>query len=201
VVRSGEMLPGEPFDALCKITSLSYERGGAAGYILLVGRGHPALTTVISLERTVPLHKYRAIRKLLETTDSTSALLCDGRDVYGLGSVDSSDHPDVFAVTIPAHATWQFAHNGRQLMRVSYGSPSLPQPLLDRAAFADALDRVLGAGDIEPLWRVIEAAASAGHGATVVVSAGAAMEALRCWPTRSMSTAPTLCVGMVVVGG
>lgn len=64
-------------------------------------------------------------------------------------------------------------------MRVAYGSPSLPRPLLDRAAFADALDRVLGAGDMDRLWLVIEAAASAGHGATVVVSVDAAGEALR----------------------
>lgn len=180
VVRSGEMLAGEPFDALCKITSLSYERGGAAGFILFVGPKHPALATVIFLERTVPLHEYRAIRKLLETTDSTTSLLCDGRDVYGLGSVhDGSDSPDVFAVTIPAHATWQMNHGSHQLMRVNYGSPSLPRPLLDRAAFADALDRVLGAGDMDRLWLVVEAAASAGHGATVVVSADGAGEAVR----------------------
>lgn len=179
IVRSGEMLAGEPFDALCKVTSLSYERAGAAGNILFLGPEHSSLTTVITFERAVPLHQSRAIRKLLETTDTTTALLCDGSAVYGLGYVADDDSPDVFSVAVPAHATWQLNHHERELMRVSYGLPELPRPLLDRAAFVDTVQRVVGPADVDRLWTIIEAATASGHGATIVVSAEAAAEAAR----------------------
>lgn len=179
VVRSGEMLAGEPFDALCKVTSLSYERGGAAGQIVFVGPEHKSLTTVITFERAVPLHQTRSIRKLLETTDTEVALLCDGSAVYGLGYVADDDSKDVFRVTVPAHATWQLNHLDLELIRVSYGLPALPRPLLDRAAFADTVERVVGTADVDALWAIVEAATTAGHGATIVVSADAAAEAAR----------------------
>ncbi|HEY5170834.1 MAG TPA: hypothetical protein VIK54_03810, partial [Acidimicrobiia bacterium] len=59
------------------------------------------------------------------------------------------------------------------------GAPTLPRPLIDRAAFADAVDRIVGGGDLDGLWRIVEAAAASGHGATVVVSADAPGESAR----------------------
>lgn len=179
VVRSGEMLAGEPFDALCRVMSLSYERAKAWGQILFVSPEHTSLTTVIALERSVRLDQSRAIRKLLATTDTTTALLCDGTAVYGLGFVADDDSTDVFSVTVPAHATWQLNHRDRELMRVSYGLPALPRPLLDRAAFADTVARIVGPACVDRLWTVIEAATASGHGATIAVSADAPSEAAR----------------------
>lgn len=178
MVRSGSLLAGEVFDALCAITSLAYERAEATGSIVFARSDHPNLEVIVRFRRSVAQHQARAVRKLLETTNEQTSLLCDEQGFYGLGRV-REDADDIFTVFIPAHATWLLSHEGTELMKVSYRLAALPRPLLDRRLFVDTVDRVIGPADNDALWALVESAASSGHGSTLVVSSDAAREADR----------------------
>lgn len=179
VMRTGGM-PGDLLEVMEGITSLEYERSGAAGRLVIVGRSR-SVESRSSLARAVPLRDARAVRKLLEVSDEQVALLTDGSKVFGLGDVNTSlvDERPAFEIVVPSHATFELRHEGTALMRVDYGRPKLPRPLLDRERFDDALARVLGVIDTSRLWIIVEAAAGAGHGTIIVISADAVAESAR----------------------
>ncbi len=196
VVRSGQMLGGEPFETLNEITALAYEKTPALGELLVVRPDHPALSLHVELTNPVSIREHRAVRKLIETTDKEASLLTDGRDVYGVGRVDDIDqHADVFRVSLPAHATWEMSSGGRGLMRVAYGKATLPRPVLDRSAFEEVLTRRLDGANSDLLWPYVEAAAVSRHGTTIVVSAGADAEAQRLAGEATLIAPARLSVG------
>ncbi|MBV6510052.1 MAG: hypothetical protein JJLCMIEE_03171 [Acidimicrobiales bacterium] len=178
-MRTGGM-PGDLLEVLEGIVSLEYERSAADGRIVVVGQSR-ALTVRSVLARAVSLRDSRAIRKLLEVSDEDVALLTDGSKVFGLGDIESreSDDSPAFEIIVPSHATFELRHDGVALMRVAYGRPALPRPLLDRIRFDDVVKRVLAVEDTTILWTIVEAAAGGGHGTIIVVSADAEGEAER----------------------
>ncbi len=179
VMRTGGM-PSDLLEVMEGITSLEYERSGAAGRLVIVGRSRGVESRAV-LARAVALREARAVRKLLEVSDGDVALLTDGSKVFGLGEVDTSrvDEGTAFEIVIPSHATFELRHDGTALMRVAYGRPKLPRPLLDRERFDDVIARVLGVMDTSRLWMIVEAAAGAGHGTVIVISTDALAEAAR----------------------
>jgi CTP:molybdopterin cytidylyltransferase MocA len=178
-MRTGGM-PGDLLEVLEGIVSLEYERSAAAGRIVVVGQSR-ALAVRSVLARAVSLRDSRAIRKLLEVSDEDVALLTDGSKVFGLGDIESHGSGDrpAFEIIVPSHATFELRHDGVALMRVAYGRPALPRPMLDRGRFDDVVTRVLAVKDTTILWTIVEAAASSGHGTIIVVSADAEGEAER----------------------
>jgi hypothetical protein len=182
VIRSGGV-PSDLLDRLSSVVSLAYERDQAHGRLLVVAPSHPRLESRGQLARAVSMTESRAVRKLLEISDHEVAILFDGRDVFGFGAVASpvevSDDPAVFEIVVPGHATFELRHNRVPLMRVAYGQPALSRPLLDWSIFDEAVRRTIGDAEIELLWRLVNAAASAGHGTTIVISADAVGEAAR----------------------
>lgn len=180
VIRSGEMIPAEPFDTLNALTAQTYERAPAEGGIVFISAEDSSASILMRLRRTVSLRESRAVRKLLETTDKSLALLTNGSEVYGLGRVDDTKASnDVFRVSVPSHAMWQLSAGANSLMKVSYGRASLPRPVLDRDAFYDVATRLIEEVDIDLLWSYVDEAAGAGHGTTLVISSDAEGEAQR----------------------
>lgn len=179
VMRTGGM-PTDLLEVMESITSLEYERSSARGRVVIVGQSEGVELRSV-LARAVALRDVRAVRKLLEVSDEHVALLTDGSRVFALGDIDTlvEDAPPAFEIVVPSHATFELRHRGAALMRVTYGRPRLPRPLLDRKRFDDIITRVLGVFDTSTLWMIVQAAAGAGHGTIILISDSASAEAAR----------------------
>jgi len=167
------------------ISSLRYEGAEGVGKLLLARRYHPNLEEVFALTCPTPLTDYRAVRKLLEMTTSDVSLLADGENVYALGRqighYDAS-REDLFLINFVTHYAWEFQHDGKVLMRSSYGLPSLPRTRLNRSKFRKDLKRTFDLTDplkVERLWDVVLEASRQKHGTLVVVTTEALAEADR----------------------
>ena len=156
------------FSLVNEFASLGYERTAAAGRLVIARREKTADRLYVRLQRPVPLRQSRSIRKLLELSDDSNAVLADHEGVYGLGACASA--LDVVEISVTDHAEWELSVDGSPLVRVSYGQATLPQPLLDADEFVDAARRILGHADIDRIWEIIQGIQGSGHGTTLVVS-------------------------------
>lgn len=97
-----------------------------------------------------------------------------------MGSIKPGNDDDVFEVDLVAHATWELRRRQDALLRVSYGKPTVPRPVLDAHLIIDALERVLGShADVDGLLELARGASRAHAGSTLVISEDAATEADR----------------------
>ena len=169
------------YRSLNSITSRVYEGAGASGRLLFVSPDHVELEVASRLAARVPLSSTRAVRKLLETTDNSVALLSHEGGIFGFGRLHGSgDSEKVFEVEVTGHATWELRNAAKTLLRVSYGRPTLPKPTFDAGWAADVLARILGKiASIDELITLISAATTARHGTALVISQDAAAEAER----------------------
>lgn len=179
--RTGNFDLGSAFNALNGTTARAYEGAAASGRVLLVAPDHEGLEVRARFAEPVGLQGARAIRKLLQTTGPTLALLVHDGGAYGLGEIRTGNvSEDVFEVAITAHATWELRHREGTMLRVAYGEAALPRPMFDERLVADTLDRILGpSAQVDRLMVLISAASTAAHGTTLVISAQAATEAER----------------------
>jgi DNA integrity scanning protein DisA with diadenylate cyclase activity len=173
------------FHTLNTISSLRYEGAEGVGKLLLARRHHPNLEEVFALTCPTPLSDYRAVRKLLEMTTADVSLLADGENVYALGRLvgpyDAS-REDLFIINFVNHYVWEFQHDGKVLMRINYGQPSLPRARLNRTRFRKDLKRTFHLTDpikIERLWDVVLEASRQKHGTLLVITTEALAEADR----------------------
>ena len=104
----------------------------------------------------------------MELTDHTTALLTDGRAIYGLGECVSA--PDVARIIIEGHAKWSLSINNTTLMKVSYEHATLPKQILDKDLFRDVARRTVRAVEVERIWDIFQCALDNDHGTTIVVS-------------------------------
>ena len=170
--------PADLFSRMNRVTSLSYERAGAEGRLLIAGSDSTADSVRVRFHRPVALHNERIVRKLLELSDDATAVLADHSRAYGLGTCTSTS-PDAVEVLVRGHADWELRFGGLALVRVSYGRARLPVPLLDRGKFEDIAMRTVGSADLDRIWAVVEAAQAARRGMTLVVSDAPEAEASR----------------------
>jgi hypothetical protein len=169
------------FRSLNEITARAYEGSGAHGRLLLASPDNPGIEVVTRLDSAVNLNAGRAVRKLLQTSNRSFALLVHDGGVYGLGRLRDGEEPQaVYEIEVTAHATWELRRGSDTLMRVAYGAASLPSPMLDVQALEDTIERVFESrADTDYLVSLIAAATTARHGTTLVVSADASGEAER----------------------
>ena len=160
--------PTDLFRFANEVSSLTYERSGAKGHLVVTDTDNLANKLKISLQKPVRLGEARSIRKMLELTDETTALLTDSRVVYGLGECISA--PDVARISIEGHSKWTLSINDTALIRVDYEHASLPKQILDKDLFEDVARRKVGAVDVERIWEIFQSAMDNDHGATIVVS-------------------------------
>ena len=169
--------PCDLFSSVNEFASLSYERGGATGHIVIAPYGRANDRLQVRFQHPVPLRRARSIRKLLELSDDSTSILVDDQGAYGLGSLASG--PDVVEISITGHAEWELRIDGSPLVRVSYGQATLPRPLLNVDAFRDTAERILGTIELSRIWAIIQQAQASGHGMALVVSSDPVREADR----------------------
>jgi hypothetical protein len=169
--------PADLFQAVNAFVSLSYERAGAGGHLVITNKEKACQSARVRFQRPISLREARIMRKLLELSDDSTSVLTDGQSAYGLGTSDPA--PDTVEISVRGHATWELSVDGSALVKVTYGQAALPRPLLDFANFADSAARTVGSIDTEGIWQLIQAAQVSGHGTTLVLSSSPAEEAAR----------------------
>lgn len=178
--RSGNFRSPYFLHAITLISQRTYEGASAGGRLLLTKSENADIEVSARLATSVPLSSTRRVRKLLETTDHSTALLVDDSGVFGFGSAPKPDAHDVFEIAVTSHATFELRTQDVGLLRISYGAPSLPQLVLDTEHFADVCRRVLGSSaPTDLLTKLVSTASLASHGTTLVVTTAAETEANR----------------------
>ena len=173
-------MPADLFPTVNAFTSLSYERAAAGGHLVIASSETAGDWARVRFQQPVPFRDARSMRKLLELSDDSTSILADnmsGLRAYGLGSYRSG--PRVAEISVRAHAEWELSMDGSPLVRVTYGHPTLPRPLLDSSRFAGTAKRTVGAIDLGRIWEIVEEAQGSGHGTTLVVSNDPAGEVAR----------------------
>ena len=161
-------LPTDLFRNSNEVSSLTYERSGAKGHLVVTDVDNLANKLKVTLQNPVGLGEARSVRKMLELTDETTDLLTDGRAIYGLGECLSA--PDVAQITIEGHSRWSLSINGTILMKVANEHATLPKPILDKDLFRDVALRKVGAVEVDRVWDIFQCALDNDHGTTIVVS-------------------------------
>ncbi|OUJ71843.1 hypothetical protein BXP70_21060 [Hymenobacter crusticola] len=173
------------YDACNGVAALRHEGDEGVGTMLVARRHHPAVVPVLTLETPIPLRDHRSIRKLLELSEGRTSLVTDASDVFGLGYlVERSDpqYEPIFTVHFTKHYSWELSHDGYVMMKVVSNTPRLPQGRVDEANFTRAVRRVfphLDDNGISYLWELTQNASSQPTGTILVISEGAAQEAVR----------------------
>ncbi|MGH3191699.1 MAG: hypothetical protein ACRDPY_28640 [Streptosporangiaceae bacterium] len=196
MVRSALHLTGYDFGSeavpeLQSFVSLLYEGRPNAGRLVIAPQDDPAVSVEVGLAQPVLLSNQRQLRKLLEPTGLGMALLMRDRDVYGLGTATSGDgvsHERIFEITIGSSGTWHLARAGTRLLTVQDSLPKLPAPQLDTPLLKDIITRILPAADLDKLVSLATAASNNRHGAMLIISSGAAAEAIRLAPQATLTT-------------
>ena len=176
VYRASRM-PADLFDMVNEFSAMTYERGGAAGHLVISDADTLRPYLQITFQNPVPLREARSIRKILELTNETTSVLADYRYAYGLGSAFSDTN--TVEVSITGHAKWELAMDGQSFLRVAYGLATLPKRPISRADFEDTVRRIVGNAQFGRIWQVIQSVQETGHGATIVISADPQIESER----------------------
>lgn len=197
VSRTGQDFAQGCRDAFDAVSAQTYEGRAGLGSIVLARRGHPAVQEEISFDHPVPITVPRSFRKVLEMAGRGLALLCDGREVYGLGQVDDDAYrrsdEDVFVARIVGNGSWELWHAGTPFLRMDNGQPGMPRDLMDPDTFSDTLKRVFpkaSAEDAQALWGMAEACTRQMHGTMLVVHPDAEAEGERLLP-QAHTISPT----------
>ena len=161
-------LPNDLFSFVSEVSSTTYERSGAKGHLVLTSPDKLANKLKVTFQNRVRLRETRSVRKLLELTDETQALLTDGQEIYGLGQCIPA--PDVARITIDGHARWFLSVDDIVLMKVAYEHATLPKQILDKDLFRDVAGRKVAALEVERIWDIFQCALDSGHGTTIVIS-------------------------------
>ena len=161
-------LPTDLFRLANHFSSLTYERSGAKGHLVVTNPDNLVNKLTVTVQDPVRLRDARSARKMLELTDETKALLTDGGVIFGLGECLSA--PDVATITIEGHAKWSLSVNGTTLMKVANEHAALPKPILDKNLFRDVARRKVGSVEVERIWDIFQCALENDHGTTIVIS-------------------------------
>ncbi len=172
------------FNACSTISSLGYEQSVASGRIILSRRHHPSLNARISLIKPEKLSRYRAARKLFQLASGDLSLHSDSEEVFGLVSLRDYDgtQEDLFEMQVLGDQHWELNHDGKTLMKVRYGIPSLPRLSFHEAKLRSDLTRIfrsITSTDTNRLVTLIRAAEDVSHGALLIISENSAAEAHR----------------------
>lgn len=187
-VLAGHALPTTLHSAMDALASHPYEGRTGVGRLLLARDGHPEVNPLLRFSDPIPVHRTAMARKALEMSGEGLFLLCDGAEVFGLGTrVAPSGALDesVFEFHVVSPGTWELIHRGAPLVRVAHTRPKLPQPRISEEDVKDLAARIFPSAseaDVAELWRLARLTAEAGHGTMVVVHSNAAAEAQRLHP-------------------
>src|SRR5688572_28916276 len=173
------------FDAVSRLSLTPYERAEPAGSLVFAEPSRSIGVPVIILAAPVPIGLVRALRKLLVLANEGLSLRCSCRHAFAL--VEGARHSSLETsraceVRIVARGKWVVSMEGRELMSISDGHPSIPKPLVDEHALAFDLRRLIPTMTEETaatFAQVGRRLADSGHGALLVIAEHAESEAVR----------------------
>lgn len=183
-------------DALDAVSAQTYEGRASLGTLVLAQPTHDAVRCEVAFEHEVPASVPRSFRKALEMTGPGFELLCDGRKVYGLGTLeDTYDATDerCFTVRVVGNGSWELWHASTPFLRVDNGQPSLPRDLVDAETFAHTVHRLFPQATethASSLWDMAQACIRQQHGTMLVVHPDASAEGERLLP-QAYTVEPT----------
>ena len=189
--------PSDLFSTLNTVASLTYERAGAKGNLTVTSRENLEKWLTVKFKNPVGLRESRAMRKILQLSDSTMSVLADSTRAYGLGK--SKTAPDVVEVSITGHAQWEASVNGDKFVRVSYGKATIPNQQIEKDELKDTAERTIGNANINRIWNIVQTAQKNGQGATIVVSKDPEAETSRL-STEGMPIEPDYLESEEIVG-
>ena len=189
--------PSDLFSTLNTVSSLTYERAGAKGKLSVTSLENLEKWLKVKFKNPVGLRESRAMRKILQLSDSTMSVLADSTHAYGLGT--SKTAPDVVEVSITGHATWEASVNGDKFLRVSYGKATIPNQQIEKDELKDTAERTVGNANINRIWNIVQTAQQNGQGATIVVSKDPEAETARL-STEGMPIEPDYLESAEIVG-
>lgn len=170
------------YHACNTISSMRYEGAEGIGKMVIAKPDHPNVEVVLALSAPVHMKDHRAVRKLLEISSNETCLLTNSAVIFGIGKtvgLYDQRREDLFVVNFTKHYTWEVLHADHVMMRVSYGQPNLPRPLVSKDRFIDNVRRIfrgITSKQIEKLWALVLEATKQKHGTMVVVSSKAQEE-------------------------
>lgn len=185
VARTGQHHAFGAMHAFDAVAATRYEGRAGKGSLALVRPDDESVTRIITLEHPVPIGRTRGLRKILELSGPGLHLLCDGREVYGLGTVDIAGRRNAFEVRISGDGSWELWDGDVPFLRVDNGIPTMPRDLLDEDEFSVTVERVfpnVSARNARLLWRIAVACSQQAHGTMLVVHPEAGAEAARLLP-------------------
>jgi hypothetical protein len=183
-VNQDNMLMGvteELFDTVSRLSLAAYERADAEGRLVFAERTAALGTPVLTLASPLPLSQSRALRKLLVLTNEAVALHCNYSSAFAL-VLAPGPVPAAVSVRVVGRGKWIVSGGNLDLMVMSDGLPSLPQPIVNEPALARDLRRLipsLGEESAERFAAVATELAGSGHGSIVVITDAAFVEAER----------------------
>lgn len=173
------------YDAANAISLSRYEGSEAVGRLLVSRQDHPSIETVVRFLKPAKLNRARSIRKLLETSSDSLALLTDSDIVYGLGvqknNYDASKE-DLYEIRFTKHHAWSLVHANNVIMTIEDGSPQLPKEKISKEKILSDLKRLFPANSEDQnknIYSLIECAAKQKHGTMLVITNKAEQEAKR----------------------
>ncbi|WP_090770680.1 diadenylate cyclase [Pedobacter soli] len=173
------------YDACNEIASLRYEGAIGLGSILIAPRDHKNIKLTLELDRPIKMTDFRMVRKFLEVSDNSSAIVSDSALIYGLGEIRGKYNPkdeNLFTVNFTNHFTWLVLHDNNPLMEVEYRQPKLPSDKIDREKLYSDFRRIfkgISKKQLDDLWEVAMEACGQKHGTMIVISDEAKTEADR----------------------
>ncbi|MCE1178213.1 MAG: hypothetical protein LWW86_04175 [Micrococcales bacterium] len=188
VQRTGQEFAQGARDALDAVSAQTYEGRASTGSVVLARREHPSVSVEVSFDHPTAIGVTRLFRKVLEMSGPGLHLLCDGREVYGLGYIDETYVPateECFVAKVVGNGAWELWHGETPYLRVDHGQPALFQELMDPETFSDTVKRVFpkaSPADAQVLWDMAQACARQSHGTMLVVHPDADDEAERLAP-------------------
>jgi hypothetical protein len=165
---------GQLYDVCNAISALPYEHRQCLGDLVIATAADARVSSTVVLRERIPFEREeaRSVRKLLESTSSASALLCDAQTVYGLGQerlVESSQR--LRRVKFSGHGSWSLLVGDDTIMHVRDGVPGLPMAPVNEGRFRNAvcaLQPELATDALPRLMDLVRAAARTDHGVILV---------------------------------
>lgn len=173
------------YDACNEIASMKYEGAVGIGKMIIAPKDHKNVKVTLQLKEPIRVSDYRKVRKFLELSDNSSAIISDTALIYGLGELRGKYNPKeetLFEINFTSHFKWELSHDNNPLMVVEYREPSLPVEKINREKFYSDFPRLfdgISKEQIDDLWDISMEATKQKHGTMLVISDNAANEAVR----------------------
>jgi hypothetical protein len=187
-VMAGEIMAYGLRESLDTLSAQPYEGRASVGSLLLAKPGHPDVDVEIAFDNPVDIRNARAFRKVLEMSGPDLRLLCDGQQIFGMGSLRETydaAKEECFAAMVVGRGSWQLDHAGVPLVRIDNGAAHLPRERLSKLKFVDTFERLFPtapAGSADAVWGTASACSEQAHGTKLVVHPDAAEEGRRLAP-------------------